>query len=78
MSLKNVMLPLAMLCSLAGCSPQRPDPPPVVVPCPPPRISPELLVPPEHQAMDRLLKSLGMEPVNVGATPNASPPSKPN
>ena len=60
----------------AGCSAQ-PVLPPQVVPCPPPRISPELLVPPETQAINRLLRSLGMPEVSVGETQTGFGDSRP-
>lgn len=83
-SLSSPIRPLllaAMLSSLAACSlqPPRPPPPaPVVIKTAPPTISPQLLVPPEHQAIDRLLKTLGLPPVNVAMPSSASPPSNPN
>ena len=64
--------------SLLGACSQPLKPEVVTVPCPPPRISPELLVPPETQAINRLLRSLQMPEVSVGAIPNGSGPSKPN
>ena len=76
--LRSAMLHCVMLASCAGCSPVRPEPPPIVVPCPRPVISRELLVPPEHQAMDALANFLGMSPGSAGGTPIALPPSKPN
>ena len=59
---------------LAGCSqpPVRPCPPPVVVPPAKPRVSPELMVPPEHSQVDRLLLSLGCSPVPLGSAPTPS------
>jgi len=65
--------------SLAGCSqPLKPSPPPVVIQCQPPAISQELLIPPQHQAIDRLLKTLGMEPVSVVMPSKDSPDSNQN
>lgn len=53
---------------LADCSqqPRKPEPPPVVVKCQPPLIDPGLMVPPEHQAIDRLLMTLQLPPVRLG------------
>jgi len=64
---------------LVGCSqPRKPDPPPQVVQCPPPLVDVGLMTPPDHQAIDRLLKTLGMPPVSVVALSSDSPHSKPS
>jgi len=70
-------LPLSMLLLLAGCSVQPVQPPapaPVVLPCPPPRISPELLEPAQTQAMDQLWNLLQGPSGSAAATPGASTP----
>ena len=73
-------IPLLLIgTSLAGCSqPLKPSPSPVVIQCQPPLISPELLTPPPHQAIDRLLKTLGMPPVKLVPVSSDTAPSKPN
>jgi len=64
---------------LVGCSqPRKPEPPPQVVQCPPPLVDAGLMIPPDHQAIDRLLKTLGMPPVSVVALSSDSPHSKPS
>lgn len=70
---------LLIATSLAGCSqPLKPSPPPVVIQCPPPVVSQELLAPPQHQAIDRLLQTLGMPSVSVVTPSRDLPDSKPN
>ena len=65
--------------SLAGCSqPLKPSPPSQVIQCPPPLLDQQFLIPPQHQAIDRLLKTLGMPPVNVVTPSSVLPDSKPN
>lgn len=78
-SLRNgIALSLAVL-SLSACSqPRKPDPP-QVIPCPPPLIDPELLIPPRTQGIDRLLSILGLPPMplqTAGMPSSDSAPSK--
>lgn len=72
----------ATLLSLSGCSqqPVRPGPLPQVIQCPQPTISPELLVPPDTAAINRLLIYLALpplRPVSAGTPLNDSRPFKP-
>jgi len=67
------MLLAAMLVSLGACS-TRPVAP-TVVPCPKPQISPQLLLPAERVAGERLIHSLPISPPpseNASATPTGS------
>ena len=67
LSLPSVMLLSSLLSLLGACShlPSRPGPAPVVLKCQPPEISPELMTPPQVQAINRLLTSLGMSPIRL-------------
>lgn len=55
-----------MLSLLAACSPPlKPSPPAVVVKPLKPLVDPELLIPPEVSAINRLLQTLQLPPVNA-------------
>lgn len=70
---RSLPLPLVLLLlsslpfSLSACSsvPRAPGPPPQVLKCQPPAISQKLLKPPEVGAINRLLSSLGMSPIQL-------------
>lgn len=75
----SAILLLAIGTLLDGCSqPRKPDPPPQVIPCPPPLISPELLQLPPHQAIDRLLQRLGMPPLRLDSASSSMERSSTN
>lgn len=61
---------------LVGCSqPLKPNP--VVIQCPPPLVDSQLLIPPEHRAIDHLLETLQLPPLNLVNASSNSQPSKP-
>jgi hypothetical protein len=80
-SYKVGLIPLSLIGTLlVGCStlPPKVDPSPVVIQGQKPKVDSDLMTPPQHQAIDHLLKTLGLPPVNVVTPFNASAPSKPN
>jgi hypothetical protein len=80
-SSRIALIPLSLIATLLGaCStlPPKVDPPPVVIQGQKPKVDSDLMTPPQHQAIDHLLKTLGLPPVNVVTPFNASAPSKPN
>jgi hypothetical protein len=75
------LIPLSLIGTLlAACSPLPPkvDPLPVVIQGQKPKVDSDLMIPPQHQAIDHLLKTLGLPPVNVVTPSSVSAPSKPN
>lgn len=75
------LIPLSLIGTLlAACSPLLPkvDPPPVVIQGQKPKVDSDLMIPPQHQAIDRLLISLGLPPVNVVMLSSDSAHSKQN
>ena len=80
MLLRNAITLCWTLSLLGACSAQ-PVLPPQVVPCPPPRISPELLHPARREAMqalDAYLDSLPTSGPSAVSTPTTGMLSKPN
>lgn len=71
--LKLLLTGIAIWSSLAGCSPLKPDQPPQVIQCPKTQVTPELLQPARHQAMDRLQDFLQTLPPSATPTePNST------
>lgn len=73
---RQTLLPHTLILSLLGaCShlpPKSPEPDPVALTCRKPEVRANLMIPPTHQAIDRLLISLGMSPVQL---PSVATPS---
>ena len=72
MSKRLLPLWLLIVTTCVACSPTRPDPAPILIPCQKPSISPELLQEPDHQAMDDLLKLLNELSPSADGTASAT------
>jgi hypothetical protein len=80
-SLRNGIALSVLVLSLSACSqPRKPDPPPQVIQCLPPTVSPDLLIPPPVVGINDLLSRLGLSALqltSVGTPSSDSQPSKP-
>lgn len=70
-SIARSLMLLGIMTSLAACSQQPVRELPQVIQCQPPRISPQLLNPPPHKAMDALMDYLqAPSPSATGTEPD--------